>query len=119
MQQARQRRLAVAAIRKLGGSVDHPELWKPAWLRSLLGDDYLSSNIEIVNFFGTQVTDAGLENLKSLTQLRYLNLGRTQVTDVTLQNIKGLNQLQELDLQETKITDAGLEHGLRIDFGVV
>jgi hypothetical protein len=108
MQQARQQRVAVAAILKLGGSVDRPELSKPAWLRNLLGND-LFSNVQAANFFGTQVTDADLENLKSLTQLRFLNLERTQVTDTGLENLKGLNELEELNLVETKITDAGLE----------
>ena len=42
----------------------------------------------------TQVTDAGLEHLKGLTQLQGLSLSGTQVTDAGLEHLKGLTQLQ-------------------------
>ena len=62
---------------------------------------------------GTQVTDAGLEYLKGLNQLQTLDLGKTQVADAGLERLKVLSQLQELDLEQTRITDAGLETSRR------
>ena len=56
---------------------------------------------------GTNVTDAGLVNLKGLTFLRRLSLGNTKVTDAGLAHLKGLTNLQQLTLP-TQITDAGL-----------
>jgi len=106
MRQAERQRAAATAIEKLGGYVVWSEPSGPA---CLLGDDF-SKQIEAVYWSGKQVTDAGLENLKGLTQLQGLNLGGTKVTDTGLENLKGLNQLQWLSLGGTKVTDAGLEN---------
>ena len=46
------------------------------------------------------MTDAGLEHLKGLTQLRVLNLANTKVTDAGLEHLKGLTQLRMLYLDE-------------------
>jgi hypothetical protein len=88
---------AVAEIEKLGGrvKVDEKSPGKP---------------VILVYLDGTQVTDAGLEHLKGLSQLRTLNLKDTQVTDAGLKRLKGLSQLQSLDLANTRATDAGLEY---------
>ena len=58
----------------------------------------------------TQITDAGLEHLKGLTQLQALFLDSTQITDAGLVYLKGLTKLEFLRLQFTQITDAGLVH---------
>ena len=58
----------------------------------------------------TQVTDAGLEHLKGLTQLQALFLDSTQITDAGLVYLKGLTKLEFLRLQFTQITGAGLVH---------
>lgn len=55
-------------------------------------------------------TDAGLMNLKGLTKLQRLYLSRTNITNAGLVHLKGLTDLQELVLRETKVTDAGLVH---------
>ena len=57
---------------------------------------------------GTDVTDAGLEQLKDLTQLRWLDLGGTRITDVGLEHLKGLTQLEVLSLDGTEV-----DHGRR------
>src|SRR4029077_19446304 len=44
------------------------------------------------------VTDAGLVNLKGLTDLNHLNLGGTDVTDAGLVHLKGLTNLKFLNL---------------------
>ena len=129
MKKARQQKQAVAAIAKLGGGVGYDwqfdakcerlpnaRLPAPTWLRSLLGDDLFQSvrfvrldrNVE--EFSNTVITDAGLEQLKGLSQLQHLDLNDTQVTDAGLEHLKDLKQLQSLDLSYTQVTDAGLEH---------
>ena len=63
----------------------------------LLGDD-------------VNVTDAGLANLKGLTQLQQLHLAAPNVTDAGLENLQGLTQLETLVLMDARVTDAGLEN---------
>ena len=107
MEEAKQQRKTVAAIEELGA-----ETWEkpsgPEWLRDLLGDDFLK-NVDAVIFHGSEVTDAGLEHLKTLRQLKNLNLGTTRTTDAGLEHIKALRQLQVLNLNFTRVSDAGLE----------
>jgi Leucine-rich repeat (LRR) protein len=57
----------------------------------------------------TQITDAGLEHLKGLTGLTYLELSGTQVTDAGLQHLSVLTGLGYLCLSDTQITDAGVQ----------
>jgi Leucine-rich repeat (LRR) protein len=54
-----------------------------------------------------QVTDAGLEHLKPLTNLTHLNLQFTQVSDAGLPHLHGLTGLKELDVDATKVTALG------------
>ena len=42
---------------------------------------------------GTAVSDAGLEHLRGLTQLRSLNLAGTSVSDTGMEKLKGLTRL--------------------------
>jgi hypothetical protein len=111
--EARQQQTAVVAIRKLGGFVaydyqfdsqghDLPgaTLPGPAWLHSLLGDDFFR-NVYGVILLDPSVKDADLEQLKALTQLRYVSVFGTNVTDV------GVAKLQEA-LPDCKIDRSGL-----------
>jgi hypothetical protein len=61
-------------------------------------------------YLSPKITDAGLENLAELVDLRLLTLSEARVTDAGLARLKGLHQLQSLFLYGTPITDAGLEH---------
>ena len=56
----------------------------------------------------TQITDAGVEYLKRLTNFLWLNLDGSQVTDAGLAHLKGLAKLKYLFLYRTQITDAGV-----------
>jgi hypothetical protein len=58
---------------------------------------------------GTPITDAGLKELKDLSNLAQLELRKTAVTDQGVKELKGFKNLRHLDLGETKITDAGLK----------
>lgn len=87
----------------------NPEPPEPRWLRKMLGGNFFSAVVVIYNN-DPRITDAGLEHLKALTQLRELYLMRTQITDAGLEYLKELSQIQVLRLDDTNITDAGLEY---------
>jgi hypothetical protein len=100
MQSARRQKEVVEEIQKSGGRVGYDyeldfartgvgrQPSSPKWLRSLLGDDFFM-NVVGVWLNSIEVTDAGLENLKGLTQLHILWLTRTKVTD------EGVKKLQQ------------------------
>ena len=82
---------------------------EPPWPRPLwktLGIDFFSV-VVVIHY--TDATDAGLENLKELTQLRELSLDSTKVTDAGLAHLNQLNELRYLGISYTDVTDAGLE----------
>jgi hypothetical protein len=136
MHRVRRQKLAVEAIKELGGQVEYDLTWRPEWFRSVLGKDAVATVVGVtfpdvfassetdaglkhlkglqqlqkLNLDSTQVTDAGLEHLKRLPKLRVLNLCRTLVSDAGLEHLKGLTHLQDLNLRHTRVTDAGLEH---------
>ncbi len=89
---------AIAAIKKLGAGIQRDQ----------------NNAVVEVHLGSIEVTDAGLEHLKELTQLLVLVLENTQITDAGLEHVKVLTNLQGLDLSKTQITDAGLEHVKRL-----
>ncbi len=59
----------------------------------------------------TDITDAGLAQLKGITSLKLLTLdGDIHITDAGLEHLKGLENLERLDIEASYITDAGLAH---------
>ena len=111
---------AVAEITRLGGkvTVDEKSPGKPVIGVSLrhvevtdAGLECLKelSQLQLLDLDHTQVTDAGLASLKGLTNLQLLDLEHTQVTDAGLASLKGLTKLQSLNLEFTKVTDAGMK----------
>lgn len=56
----------------------------------------------------TDVTGAGLRNLKVATRLRTLDLRETAITDLDLQNLRGMAQLLYLVLDDSRVTDQGI-----------
>ncbi|MGO8691901.1 MAG: hypothetical protein ACLQLG_19950 [Thermoguttaceae bacterium] len=121
MRAARKQREALERVEKLHGSVSYDYQFDtssdvtsaakppgPAWLRTLLGDDFLASVVVCVAV--NDVTDDLLENLKGQTRLVELHLINTHVTDAGLEHLKGLPRLQSLFLTGTKVSDAGLKH---------
>src|SRR5262249_23814159 len=87
---------AVKMVEKLGGNVVRDQ--------RVAGEPVVA-----VDLYDTQITDAGLRELKELNSLQELDLGRTAVTDIGLKELKGLKSLQRLSLFNTKVTDAGLK----------
>jgi hypothetical protein len=105
----------------------------PAWLRKTLGDDFFAEvkyvflcgcgaddetlvlirgmpRLESLNIsYTTKITDDGLANLASLTELRELRMSNTGVTDAGLAHLRGLKKLKDLNLARTHVTDAVLK----------
>lgn len=116
LQNARKQRAAIKVIELAGGRANYDDgtfgtspASTPAWLSPLFGDDFFV-NVAFVELAGSEATDATLECLDSLPQLRTLNLRKTCVTDAGLRHLEGLHQLLELKLGDTHATDASLEY---------
>ena len=112
---------AIQAIEELGGSVrqiaanvDERDVAFHLGGTELTDDglQHVRSVPQIVwlNLRGTKITDAGLEHLKEIETLRRLHLEKTAVGDAGLEHLKGLSNLEYLNLYGTKVTDAGLAH---------
>ena len=138
LQRAKRQKEAVEAIVKSGGIVRYDyqydasgneirgaKLPGAVWLRKCLGDDFFTTVVgvdfdgpvwqpasgwDLGGFGRRNVTDADLLHLKSLSQLRSLDLDSTEVTDAGIEHLKGLNRLESLNLDGTEVTDAGIEH---------
>src|SRR5262249_29606093 len=67
------------------------------------------TNLSILKLNDSPVSDAGLTHLKPLTNLSTLYLVRTQVSDAGLASLEGLKSLRHLDLTGTKVTDKGVD----------
>lgn len=120
VRQAQRQKDAVEAIRELHWDVKYdyeydpnatrfvpPTPPGPAWVRNSFGVDFLA-NVVYVDFLSDGVTDAGLDYLEGLNQLKYLHLKNANITDAGLVRIQGLTQLEFLTLSRTRVTDAGL-----------
>ena len=112
---------AVAAIRKLGGSVlevaqNDGRLDVAYHLTDVkVGEKHLAllkqlRHVHSLNLRGTDITDRDLASIAGLTSLERLHLEKTKVTDAGLAHLKGLVNLQYLNLYGTTVTDTGLKH---------
>jgi hypothetical protein len=73
------------------------------------GLDYLRSldNLRSLNLMNTAVSDAGLKHLARLKTLESLNLARTQISE--LKGISEIKGLKFLGLRETRVSDPSLK----------
>jgi hypothetical protein len=113
----RQQREALAALEKLGCTVEYRPAFGPPSvlerLKMLLGLENPRAVTCITadaNGNLTEISDAELVHLGWLTQLELLNLNGTLVTDASLVDIQELPRLRFLGLRRTQITDTGLSH---------
>jgi len=116
--QARRQKAAVNKIHELGGvslyeyNLDDPNTMGeppgPAWLVGLIGIDYFD-DVVAVGLRDLPTTDADLELLRDLPDLRQLSIRRTNVTDAGLEHLKGLKHLEYLGLEGTNVTDEGVK----------
>jgi hypothetical protein len=67
-----------------------------------------------LDILGTRATDIGLGHIKGLSSLTYLAMGnhhvRSDITDAGLANLAGMKKLETLIIANAGVTDAGLEH---------
>ncbi|WP_254507804.1 SMP-30/gluconolactonase/LRE family protein [Anatilimnocola floriformis] len=100
LQQASDREL-LAEVKRLGGKVTS-EVVAPDWLRSLAGDEALTTFSRIVEIDWNERTDGHKEPTpKKITD---------RVNDDTLKLLAGQDHLRSLQLSGTAVTSAGLVH---------
>ena len=78
-----------------------------------LQQEYVSSLSKIpgmlkLNFYDSNISDAGVRDLKSASKLKWLNLDKTPITDKALGSVAELKNLEFLHVGSTQITDKGL-----------
>lgn len=129
VENARNQRLAVESLRKLGAEVIYdyeldadgrrinttiaPQLKGEPWIRELLGED-LFNHPQMVRMPMIAVTDEQLQVLQHMPELRTLYLSPPTpdqgngLTDKTLRHIGAMRDLENLSLVQFNITDAGV-----------
>ncbi len=124
MNAARRQRQIVERFERLGGKalflydyqvpqfgqLDDPDPRPPgpAWLRKIVGDDFLSG-VAYVDVEGIKLGDDDLAPLASLRTLRRVFLNDCDFPDAALRSIAALPRLENLMLGNTHVSDAGLE----------
>ncbi len=67
-----------------------------------------------LDLLGTRATDLGIGHIKGQTNLTFLALGihpvRSDISDAGLANLSGMKKLETLIIVNPPVTDAGLEH---------
>jgi len=115
----RDRRVAIAAIDGLNGSISYQESG-PNWLRKFISDEKFFWNPVAVRFNPNDpVTDGELQSamkhLLKFDDMTYLNLYRSQITNAGLAQLLPLaNNLESLDIRSTSISDDGIAHLKRL-----
>jgi hypothetical protein len=66
-------------------------------------------NLTVLQMANPDVTDATLELLKPMADLKRLDLTDTAVTDAGLEQLTKLTKLEDIKLARTKVTEAGLK----------
>jgi uncharacterized protein YjbI with pentapeptide repeats len=67
-------------------------------------------NLRRINLHGAEISGAGMEHLRGIIRLQELDLSDNYIRDENFKYIRGLGNLQKLNLSGTGITDAKLEH---------
>jgi hypothetical protein len=109
-QEADRQRLALATTSQFPGSIafyssyEEPDTSFAAWARRQVGQDY--QRVESLCLAG--LSDADLERLACLTELRVLRLGGSTITDDGLRHLRGMTRLEDLNLNGSLVTDDGM-----------
>jgi hypothetical protein len=76
------------------------------------GVEHLANLRELKNLdlSSSQLTDGGLAHLSQLTNLKVLNLAKTKISDHGLKQLTSIKSLRQLHLSGTKVSDDGLQH---------
>ena len=118
-------RVLLAEVKRLNGKATL-EVTAPDWLRSIVGDEALSSFGRIVEIklnertdghkeptpkkLTDRVHDDWLKLLADQTELRRLELSGTAVTSAGLIHLKNLTNMERLNVCLTAVSDDGFEH---------
>ena len=126
---AREQRLAVEAIRAVGGYVSYnyqysaqvgvlgwpkvlgnppPPLPGPVWLRKLIGTEYFSIATEVW-LSGQRTNDIPFSAIQRLRKLTGLTIHDTKITDTELEHLQGLASLKTLYFVNVEISDEGIK----------
>jgi hypothetical protein len=134
--QARRQRIAVAEIRGCGGELEYDwQQWTkvdesgqltrpalpappgPAWLRTLIGDDFFQS-VTVAEIHPSKRDcsnrEIAVRMVRSFPQLRFLRLECSESCDSTLEVIGELKELETLIVFGHDITDSGIAHLTRL-----
>lgn len=109
---ARKQKNTVAALRDHGGYVRYSHAYyefdptyndmrKPAapeWLENMLGTDFFDT-VDYVELEGQKFTDADLENVKHIRNLRLLRLWKTKVTDAGINKLRKASPKVYIDIR--------------------
>lgn len=68
------------------------------------------SNLQVLDLYNTNITDAGLEWIGRLHHLQRLSVHNTAITDAGIRHLSSLKDLVALNLSKTQISDRGLVH---------
>jgi hypothetical protein len=101
-------------LRRIEHDRGHFEIVKqgPEWLRNQVGDPVFRATDKVVAVMlqGEKFGDVDLACIDELTDVERLYLDNSLVTDAGLQNLRGMSELRILDLGGTRVTDSGLSH---------
>lgn len=107
---------SIAAIKKLGGTIDLGPPFEVDLADTKVTDSGLKHLAGLPKLqrldlgYNSRISDDGLMHLVGLTELSALGLTETKITDDGLKHLSGLTKLSLLNLEGSKVTDAGLEH---------
>lgn len=104
-------RRAAEWVLKIGGKLRVFAEGKEQDIKSIAELEGKPFRVVVIEFYNNPLADdAGLENLKGLTQLRFLRVGRTEVNGSGFVHLAGMKSLRELDTNSSPIADRNVAH---------
>jgi hypothetical protein len=67
------------------------------------------SELEVLNLYGTQVTNEGMSSIAEMKSLKSLELSYTAITDEGLEKLSTLENLSELYLHGTQVSSEAID----------